>query len=163
MILRFMVVLCFYEKQLFLFSINLFFLLFFVRNISVCLGSSIQQTEPQPEFLAPLENFTVTQGRECVFTCIVNDLGHYRVSDISIMCMHKPYFLLLDVICLFYHYYYNKRTFQLHQKYYYGSHVNICFCMHIPFSVSFLHFFYFIFYNFICGNTCMHNNNNNFL
>lgn len=47
-------------------------------------GISIQQTEPQPEFLAPLDNFTVTQGRDVSFTCVVNDLGHYRVSDINL-------------------------------------------------------------------------------
>lgn len=55
-----------------MFHINLL-LLFFT-------GTSIQQTEPQPVFLAPLDNFTVTQGRDISFTCVVNDLGHYRVS-----------------------------------------------------------------------------------
>lgn len=34
-----------------------------------------------PEFLAPLENLTVTQGRDVQFTCIVNDLGSFRVSN----------------------------------------------------------------------------------
>lgn len=33
-----------------------------------------------PEFLAPLENLTVTQGRDVSFTCVVNALGNYRVS-----------------------------------------------------------------------------------
>uniref|UniRef100_A0A182YN86 Uncharacterized protein n=1 Tax=Anopheles stephensi TaxID=30069 RepID=A0A182YN86_ANOST len=38
------------------------------------------QTEAQPEFLAPLDNLTVTQGRDVSFTCVVNNLGQYRVS-----------------------------------------------------------------------------------
>lgn len=41
----------------------------------------MQETEHQPEFLAPLDNFTVTQGRDISFTCVVNDLGPYRVSE----------------------------------------------------------------------------------
>lgn len=38
-----------------------------------------QPTEIMPEFLAPLDNLTVTQGRDVSFTCVVNDLGAYRV------------------------------------------------------------------------------------
>lgn len=34
-----------------------------------------------PEFYAPLENFTATQGRDVQFTCVVNHLGDYRVSN----------------------------------------------------------------------------------
>lgn len=44
-------------------------------------GTSVQQIETQPEFLAPLDNLTVSQGRDISFTCVVNDLGHYRVSN----------------------------------------------------------------------------------
>lgn len=39
-----------------------------------------QQTEQEPEFLQPLDNLTVTQGRDVSFTCVVNNLGQYRVS-----------------------------------------------------------------------------------
>lgn len=38
-----------------------------------------QPTEVMPEFLAPLDNLTVTQGRDVSFTCVANDLGAYRV------------------------------------------------------------------------------------
>lgn len=41
------------------------------------------QSEAQPEFLAPLDNLTVTQGRDVSFTCVVNNLGQYRVSGID--------------------------------------------------------------------------------
>jgi len=39
-----------------------------------------QTTEQEPEFLQPLDNLTVTQGRDISFTCVVNNLGQYRVS-----------------------------------------------------------------------------------
>lgn len=42
------------------------------------------QSETQPEFLAPLDNLTVTQGRDVSFTCVVNNLGQYRVSTVEI-------------------------------------------------------------------------------
>lgn len=71
-------------------SLNLSFLSLFFSFA----GSSIQQTEPQPEFLAPLDNFTVTQGRDVSFTCVVNDLGHYRVSDIN---LHNILFAFLSL------------------------------------------------------------------
>lgn len=35
--------------------------------------------ELEPEFLAPLENHTVTQGRDIYFTCVVNHLSSYKV------------------------------------------------------------------------------------
>uniref|UniRef100_A0AAG5D9D2 Ig-like domain-containing protein n=1 Tax=Anopheles atroparvus TaxID=41427 RepID=A0AAG5D9D2_ANOAO len=41
------------------------------------------QTEVKPEFLAPLDNLTVTQGRDVSFTCVVNNLGQYRVAWIK--------------------------------------------------------------------------------
>lgn len=34
----------------------------------------------EPDFQKPLENVTVAQGRDAVFTCVVNNLGGYRVS-----------------------------------------------------------------------------------
>ncbi|XKL66239.1 hypothetical protein PGB90_009659 [Kerria lacca] len=36
-----------------------------------------------PEFYAPLENLTATQGRDVQFTCVVNHLGEYRVAWIK--------------------------------------------------------------------------------
>lgn len=34
----------------------------------------------EPDFVIPLENVTVPQGRDATFTCVVNNLGGYRVS-----------------------------------------------------------------------------------
>lgn len=42
-----------------------------------------QVIELEPEFLAPLENHTVTQGRDVYFTCIVNHLSSYKVAWIK--------------------------------------------------------------------------------
>ncbi|KAG5893340.1 hypothetical protein JTB14_037498 [Gonioctena quinquepunctata] len=43
-----------------------------------------QITAPEaPEFLALLENHTVTQGRDVSFTCVVNHLGSYKVAWIK--------------------------------------------------------------------------------
>ncbi|XP_033222644.1 lachesin-like [Belonocnema kinseyi] len=46
-------------------------------------GSEVPRFDPQPEFLMPLENHTVTQGREVVFTCVVNHLQSYKVAWIK--------------------------------------------------------------------------------
>nr|CAD7395538.1 unnamed protein product [Timema cristinae] len=43
----------------------------------------MQTTDVEPEFLAPLENLTVTQGRDVHFTCVVNHLGTYKVAWIK--------------------------------------------------------------------------------
>lgn len=40
----------------------------------------LQPNEPEPQFLASLENMTASQGRDVQFTCIVDHLGPYRVS-----------------------------------------------------------------------------------
>uniref|UniRef100_A0A0A9X7J6 Lachesin n=3 Tax=Lygus hesperus TaxID=30085 RepID=A0A0A9X7J6_LYGHE len=37
----------------------------------------------EPDFLYPLENLTIAQGRDAMFTCVVNNLGGYRVSGES--------------------------------------------------------------------------------
>ncbi|CAH0562372.1 unnamed protein product [Brassicogethes aeneus] len=42
-----------------------------------------QLAEPEPEFLAPLENHTVTQNRDVYFTCVVNHLSSYKVAWIK--------------------------------------------------------------------------------
>ncbi|CAG9579747.1 unnamed protein product [Danaus chrysippus] len=39
--------------------------------------------EAEPEFLSPLENITVAQGRDVHFTCTVNHLGSYKVAWIK--------------------------------------------------------------------------------
>ncbi|KAF9823992.1 hypothetical protein SFRURICE_020258 [Spodoptera frugiperda] len=40
-------------------------------------------SEQEPEFLSPLENLTVAQGRDVHFTCTVNHLGTYKVAWIK--------------------------------------------------------------------------------
>ena len=40
--------------------------------------------QPEPEFLGPLENHTVTQGRDVYFTCVVNHLSSYKVKNLRI-------------------------------------------------------------------------------
>lgn len=35
----------------------------------------------EPDFVVPLENVTIAQGRDATFTCVVNNLGGYRVSS----------------------------------------------------------------------------------
>ncbi|XP_022117425.1 lachesin-like isoform X1 [Pieris rapae] len=37
----------------------------------------------EPDFKFPLENVTIAQGRDATFTCVVNNLGGYRVSGDS--------------------------------------------------------------------------------
>ncbi|XP_063548661.1 lachesin-like isoform X1 [Cydia strobilella] len=37
----------------------------------------------EPDFMFPLENVTIAQGRDAMFTCVVNNLGGYRVSGDS--------------------------------------------------------------------------------
>lgn len=39
----------------------------------------------EPDFVFPLENVTIAQGRDATFTCVVNNLGGYRVSSESNM------------------------------------------------------------------------------
>ncbi|CAD7079680.1 unnamed protein product [Hermetia illucens] len=57
----------------------------FIAAVLVQGGGHNQDTaaEVQPEFLAQLNNFSVTQGRDVSFTCIVNNLGQYRVAWIK--------------------------------------------------------------------------------
>ncbi|XP_018578320.1 lachesin isoform X2 [Anoplophora glabripennis] len=48
----------------------------------------------EPDFLYPLENLTVAQGRDATFTCVVNNLGGYRVAWIkadtkAILAIHE--------------------------------------------------------------------------
>lgn len=34
-----------------------------------------------PKFSQPLENITVSQGRDVTFTCVVDNIGQYKVSS----------------------------------------------------------------------------------
>ncbi|KAF0773449.1 lachesin-like isoform X1 [Aphis craccivora] len=34
----------------------------------------------EPDFLFPLDNVTIAQGRDAIFTCVVNNIGGNRVS-----------------------------------------------------------------------------------
>ncbi|XP_075150636.1 dpr-interacting protein lambda [Haematobia irritans] len=42
-----------------------------------------QPDEPEPVFLSQLPNVTVSQGRDVSFTCVVNNLGQYKVAWIK--------------------------------------------------------------------------------
>ncbi|XP_063241695.1 lachesin-like [Bacillus rossius redtenbacheri] len=46
-------------------------------------AGQVPAAEVVPEFLAPLENITVSQGRDIYFTCVVNHLGQYTVAWIK--------------------------------------------------------------------------------
>ncbi|KAF7408753.1 hypothetical protein HZH66_003290 [Vespula vulgaris] len=46
-------------------------------------GQTLPKSEIQPQFLAPLENHTVTQGRDVSFTCVVNHLQSYKIAWIK--------------------------------------------------------------------------------
>ncbi|XP_055381701.1 lachesin [Condylostylus longicornis] len=53
--------------------------------ISICVSAQghNQGIEFEPDFLSTLDNLTVTQGRDISFTCVVNNLGQYRVAWIK--------------------------------------------------------------------------------
>lgn len=53
-----------------------------VNNHYNVTGQMHEPDEVMPEFYAPLENWTVTQGRDIYFTCTVNNLGNYKVINI---------------------------------------------------------------------------------
>ncbi|GLH04128.1 Opioid-binding protein/cell adhesion molecule-like [Gryllus bimaculatus] len=38
----------------------------------------------EPDFLYPLENVTIAQGRDAMFTCVVNNLGGYRLMPFGV-------------------------------------------------------------------------------
>ncbi|KAL2717689.1 lachesin-like isoform X1 [Vespula squamosa] len=46
-------------------------------------SQTLPKLEIHPEFLAPLENYTVTQGRDVSFTCVVNHLQSYKIAWIK--------------------------------------------------------------------------------
>lgn len=43
----------------------------------------VSVTGLEPDFAYPLENVTIPQGRDATFTCVVKNLGGYRVSPSS--------------------------------------------------------------------------------
>ncbi|XP_011315435.1 lachesin [Fopius arisanus] len=56
-----------------------------IALLATLLHLSLSQSPPEvlPVFLAPLENHTVTQGRDVFFTCVVNHLQGYKVAWIK--------------------------------------------------------------------------------
>jgi hypothetical protein len=59
----------------------------------------------EPDFIYPLENVTIAQGRDATFTCVVNNLGGYRVSgggdpSQARVCTH----LIISSSCVIYLY-----------------------------------------------------------
>ncbi|XP_012216916.1 lachesin-like [Linepithema humile] len=54
----------------------------FAAVLQLCLCQN-KSPEVLPEFLAPLENHTVIQGRDVFFTCVVNHLSTYKVAWIK--------------------------------------------------------------------------------
>ncbi|XP_033609885.1 lachesin [Cryptotermes secundus] len=58
-------------------------LLIICALLAAYVAGQMSVMEPEPEFLQPLENHTVTQGRDVFFTCVVNHLGPYKVAWIK--------------------------------------------------------------------------------
>ncbi|XP_046803262.1 neurotrimin isoform X2 [Lucilia cuprina] len=57
-------------------------------------SSSSSVSAFEPDFVIPLENVTVAQGRDATFTCVVNNLGGHRVAWIkadakAILAIHE--------------------------------------------------------------------------
>ncbi|XP_029169231.1 lachesin-like isoform X2 [Nylanderia fulva] len=59
-------------------SQNIALCVFIAAFLHVSLGQTPPKSEVLPEFLALLENHTVTQGRDVSFTCVVNHLQSYK-------------------------------------------------------------------------------------
>ncbi|XP_072755718.1 lachesin isoform X2 [Anoplolepis gracilipes] len=64
-------------------SQNVALCVFIAAFLHVTLGQTPPKSEVLPEFLALLENHTVTQGRDVFFTCVVNHLQSYKVAWIK--------------------------------------------------------------------------------
>ncbi|GAB1861865.1 Lachesin [Camponotus japonicus] len=64
-------------------SQNVALCVFIAAFLHVSLGQTPPKSEVLPEFLALLENHTVTQGRDVFFTCVVNHLQSYKVAWIK--------------------------------------------------------------------------------
>lgn len=60
-------------------------------------------SDQDPEFLQPLDNLTVTQGRDVSFTCVVNNLGQYKVStgNFKLFLLYGTYYKLFLMLLIF--------------------------------------------------------------
>ncbi|XP_048477640.1 lachesin [Plutella xylostella] len=84
--------------------------------LSVFVTGEMPVAAPAPEFLQPLENHTVTQGRDVHFTCVVNHLSDYRVAWIksdskAILAIHTSMVALNPRLAVTYN---NHNTWKLH-------------------------------------------------
>uniref|UniRef100_A0A1I8P3Y2 Ig-like domain-containing protein n=1 Tax=Stomoxys calcitrans TaxID=35570 RepID=A0A1I8P3Y2_STOCA len=66
----------------------------FTSGSSSLLTSQSAVSAFEPDFVIPLENVTVAQGRDATFTCVVNNLGGHRVAWIkadakAILAIHE--------------------------------------------------------------------------
>lgn len=55
---------------------------------------------PKPSFAEPIPNVTVSAGRDVSLPCVIENLGNYRVSDVSNSIL-KLHLSTLYVSCLF--------------------------------------------------------------
>jgi hypothetical protein len=55
-------------------------LVYFRQNLNLTIICFVLALGYEPDFIYPLENVTIPQGRDATFTCVVNNLGGYRVS-----------------------------------------------------------------------------------
>ncbi|XP_032296379.1 protein amalgam isoform X1 [Drosophila virilis] len=61
--------------------LQLLLLLLICNCIDISVSNKISSVGAfEPDFVIPLENVTVAQGRDATFTCVVNNLGGHRVS-----------------------------------------------------------------------------------
>ncbi|XP_064538827.1 protein amalgam [Drosophila montana] len=62
-------------------QLQLLLLLLICNCIDISVSNKISSVGAfEPDFVIPLENVTVAQGRDATFTCVVNNLGGHRVS-----------------------------------------------------------------------------------
>ncbi|XP_055305244.1 opioid-binding protein/cell adhesion molecule isoform X2 [Sitodiplosis mosellana] len=78
-------------SMLFQHIIGLVFIVIIVMSADVYAAAA---SSFEPDFVFPLENVTVAQGRDATFTCVVNNLGGYRVAWIkadakAILAIHE--------------------------------------------------------------------------
>ncbi|XP_037937108.1 lachesin-like [Teleopsis dalmanni] len=60
---------------------QLLLILFICNCIEFSISNKISSVGAfEPDFVFPLENVTIAQGRDATFTCVVNNLGGHRVS-----------------------------------------------------------------------------------
>nr|XP_032296381.1 protein amalgam isoform X3 [Drosophila virilis] len=75
--------------------LQLLLLLLICNCIDISVSNKISSVGAfEPDFVIPLENVTVAQGRDATFTCVVNNLGGHRVAWIkadakAILAIHE--------------------------------------------------------------------------